>query len=588
MSRVFISYSSENRALVSGLADGLKDAGHEVWFDRHVTGGHRWWDRLLEEILRCEVFVFALTSEALDSRPCKLERLYAQDLCKNVLPVLMSDGVAVHELPPDLQVLEYVDYRSQDAAAAYRLTGSLKALPPARALPDPLPPPPPFPPSDRGRLIELIDTPTPLSFEDQAKLILIIHDRIRDGDSQRARVLLRRLKRRDDIFAKIDKEIDWILAEPTRPSEPEILAASTRLPEAKILAAPTRLPEAKILAAPTRPPEPENLTLPKRWQKKLERLFTTLSSELKVPHRRKKIARVAAVLGSTVILSMVSFSVFHLLRDGGRRAPVVRAPAEEAAFPPGPLAAFLSELVPGDYVVIVGSYTSEEAARQEVRRIKCAHPELFSPQVRPRFSYSSSRFGEGVYPSGPYWVVYIGGAYSYESADRLRQKAVQELEMAADAFIKNPYTSETNGSATVDPTLPFAGDQSAVRAGPETALRVLDRYRIGIYFAASSPRMASLADVLRKKLVGYGFRPQQVGVYGKDDSFFQGLVPPEGLEIRYEPGFEDDAAAALQVVLSDVYPAKPFTRMPVGAGRTADFVSLFLGESGDAVPDGAR
>ena len=73
MFRIFISYNNENREIVKTLADDIATLGHQVWLDRELTGGQAWWDQILAEIRQCHVFVFALSPEALDSHPCKLD-----------------------------------------------------------------------------------------------------------------------------------------------------------------------------------------------------------------------------------------------------------------------------------------------------------------------------------------------------------------------------------------------------------------------------------------------------------------------------------------------------------------------------------
>ncbi|HLV36417.1 MAG TPA: toll/interleukin-1 receptor domain-containing protein, partial [Spirillospora sp.] len=79
MARVFISYSSKSKNKVQTLAQDLEMAGHQIWFDHKLTGGQAWWEQILEQIRQCDIFIFALTPDALDSYPCKLEYTYAHD-----------------------------------------------------------------------------------------------------------------------------------------------------------------------------------------------------------------------------------------------------------------------------------------------------------------------------------------------------------------------------------------------------------------------------------------------------------------------------------------------------------------------------
>jgi hypothetical protein len=44
MSKIFISYSRESEAKAKSLVDDFESLGHDVWFDRELSGGQAWWD----------------------------------------------------------------------------------------------------------------------------------------------------------------------------------------------------------------------------------------------------------------------------------------------------------------------------------------------------------------------------------------------------------------------------------------------------------------------------------------------------------------------------------------------------------------
>lgn len=212
MSGIFISYSSKSKNLVSTLVDDLETADHQIWFDHKLTGGQEWWDQILEKIRQCDLFIFALTPEALNSYPCQLEYKYAYQLHKNILPVWVADDVPVNLLPPELSVIQFVDYRSQDRQAALRLMSALIKLPPPQPMPDPLPEPPVVPISYLGTLKEQIETPRNLSFDEQTGIVAKLREYLREGDNpDDAITLLRQMKKRPDLFATVDKEIDALL-----------------------------------------------------------------------------------------------------------------------------------------------------------------------------------------------------------------------------------------------------------------------------------------------------------------------------------------------------------------------------------------
>ena len=230
MARAFISYSSKSKSLVEALVQDIETAGYQAWFDHKLTGGQAWWAQILSQIRECDLFVFALTSDALDSVPCQREYQYAHQIGKNVLPVLLTDGVSVNLLPMELSVIQFVDYRHPDRQSGIRLISALNGLPPLSPLPDPLPVPPEVPISYIGNLKDQIEVPGVLTFEEQALLVLKLKTLVQEADElQDAIELLHRFQRREDLLARIDKEIDSLLASaksasasprPTRTSAP--------------------------------------------------------------------------------------------------------------------------------------------------------------------------------------------------------------------------------------------------------------------------------------------------------------------------------------------------------------------------------
>ena len=53
MVRIFISYNRVSLEVVQTVADDLQTAGHEVWFDRSISGGQQWWNEILRRIRNC-------------------------------------------------------------------------------------------------------------------------------------------------------------------------------------------------------------------------------------------------------------------------------------------------------------------------------------------------------------------------------------------------------------------------------------------------------------------------------------------------------------------------------------------------------
>lgn len=212
--KVFISYSRECRDTVTALAEDVRDASHDPWFDEKLTGGQRWWDSILEQIRACDAFLYALSPDSLESEACRREFRYAQQLGKPVVPVRLSEQVMPGFLPSPLTEVHCVDYLVPGSKHAYKaLERALHNLSPAAPLPDPLPPPPQVPVSYLVALRERIEAAS-LDQKEQIVLVFELRDKFRSGrPGSEIALLLDLLKRRDDLYAKVEREIDSVLAE---------------------------------------------------------------------------------------------------------------------------------------------------------------------------------------------------------------------------------------------------------------------------------------------------------------------------------------------------------------------------------------
>lgn len=221
MPKLFVSYDRGSGAIVKRLAEDLRSLGHAVWLDHELTGGHPWWDHILQEVRECQIFVAVLSEGALESVACTREREYADALGKPVVPVLVSDGVSTNLLPPPLDNLHYVDYRQPDAKATLAdLNRAMNEAPLPDGLPDPLPPPPETPVSYLGGLARQVGSTSELSYHEQAAILVDLKKAFSDAATRDdARALLGRLRERPDLFAKIAGEIDELLGEPESSSD---------------------------------------------------------------------------------------------------------------------------------------------------------------------------------------------------------------------------------------------------------------------------------------------------------------------------------------------------------------------------------
>jgi hypothetical protein len=214
MAIVFISYDRAHQDVVKKLVQDLRDDEHETWFDQKLEGGQPWWDTVLTEIRKSEIFVTALTPESLESQACRSELRYALDLNRPVLPIRLSAVVLPELLPSSIHELHVVDYFEQDVQTLKSLQRAIKKLSKAPPLPDPLPGPPAIPVSYMVNLSNLIDSDSDLNKDQQMKLVFELRKHYHDGRPAKEIVpLVNKLKTRDDLLAKVQRDLDELLDE---------------------------------------------------------------------------------------------------------------------------------------------------------------------------------------------------------------------------------------------------------------------------------------------------------------------------------------------------------------------------------------
>jgi hypothetical protein len=124
-----------------------------------------------------------------------------------MLPIRLSDKVLPDSLPPDLNELQWVDYTQSEKQALKSLQRTLRRLPKAPPLPDPLPPAPTAPIPYLSNLRARIETDSQLQLQDQIQLVFEL--RHRKGEPAKEIIdLLRRLRSRDDLFARVSQDVD--------------------------------------------------------------------------------------------------------------------------------------------------------------------------------------------------------------------------------------------------------------------------------------------------------------------------------------------------------------------------------------------
>ena len=226
---VFVSYSSRDKDAVKSLTQDLQDADEQVWMDQRLAGGEAWWRAILEQIRGCDVFIFALSQNSIESKPCQAELQYAQALGLPILPVQVG-SVDSMQLNP-LATVQAIDYRHPTPSTAMRLSAALhRERAKRQPLPEPPPDEPPVPFEYLIRLFTTISNPDYLTPRDQAALVAQLQVSLReDGQHEAARndivTLLRKLHDREDVTYRTRTDVEAILASvgPERAVQPPLV-----------------------------------------------------------------------------------------------------------------------------------------------------------------------------------------------------------------------------------------------------------------------------------------------------------------------------------------------------------------------------
>jgi len=137
MAKIFVSYSRGDRQFVDEFVPLLRRVygNDSVWFDDDLTGGTDWWKMILAEISRCDLFVYLISNDALESPYCQDEFREALNQCKHVLPVIVRPrtiypGRAPRDLQKVLKRIQYVDMSKgfKDHTAIAQLIAAVRQL----------------------------------------------------------------------------------------------------------------------------------------------------------------------------------------------------------------------------------------------------------------------------------------------------------------------------------------------------------------------------------------------------------------------------------------------------------------------------
>ncbi len=96
-----------------------------IWHDQgHLYGGDDWWAEIMAAVARCDVFIYLLSNESVQSKYCLAEFEEARRLQKRIITVQARDRT---KIPDNLSSIQYVDMKDgvNDADAITELAAAL-------------------------------------------------------------------------------------------------------------------------------------------------------------------------------------------------------------------------------------------------------------------------------------------------------------------------------------------------------------------------------------------------------------------------------------------------------------------------------
>src|SRR6266849_8974706 len=104
--RLFVSYAHVDEVRVAELAEILRAAGFDPWWDDRLDPGDDWKQELASRIALCDAFLFLLSADSVESEWCVWELAQATSLSKPIVPILLRAHTSI---PQSIANLQYLD-----------------------------------------------------------------------------------------------------------------------------------------------------------------------------------------------------------------------------------------------------------------------------------------------------------------------------------------------------------------------------------------------------------------------------------------------------------------------------------------------
>lgn len=107
MAKIFISYSRVDKTFVKELVDRLRRMYNpgDIWYDDGLHGGDLWWEEILDQIAKADIFIYVLSNESVQSDYCQAEFTEARRLQKAIITVQARDRTKLTDALKDIHYI---------------------------------------------------------------------------------------------------------------------------------------------------------------------------------------------------------------------------------------------------------------------------------------------------------------------------------------------------------------------------------------------------------------------------------------------------------------------------------------------------
>jgi len=105
--KIFVSYARVDKPFCIRIVETLH--AHDIWYDQRLYAGQHWWKEIMRRLDWCDIFVYLLSPDSVNSMYCQKELEVARRLNRPILPILIDSKT---EIPATLEDFQYLDMTS--------------------------------------------------------------------------------------------------------------------------------------------------------------------------------------------------------------------------------------------------------------------------------------------------------------------------------------------------------------------------------------------------------------------------------------------------------------------------------------------